>query len=382
MSASHWGSIVSMAIDSGIHRRGLFAGAGAALLGGTLAHRTPAVAGTHPDVSLVSAARIGETDGGVRIDAQGLTGFTLPGRAHGPVRLANGDVALVGRRPGSFAAILNLRDPQARPHTFSPVRGHRFAGHAAIHPDGRTLVTSEIDAETGAGAVVLRDASQGAPRAAFAVGIEPHDLLFAQGGSRLIVAVGGIAKAADVKGPPINAGNIESAILELDPSSGAILKRHILGAPMRSLSLRHMALAPAGETVAFGMQDQDRAQLRPLVGVLRVGGDLSLLPLPSEDQGALRSYIGSVAIDASGRFVAATSPKGGMVGLWSLASGRWLGAFALADVCGLAADGEPGCFWASSGLGDVAKLGAGPEGFRSQAHWQAPAAFDNHLLRI
>jgi hypothetical protein len=69
--------------------------------------------------------------------------------------------------------------------------------------------------------------------------------------------------------------------------------------------------------------------------VLRPKEALELLPLPSEDGGSLRSYIGSVSIDASGQFIAATSPKGGVVGLWSLQDGQWLGGFTLADVCGL-----------------------------------------------
>jgi hypothetical protein len=71
-----------------------------------------------------------------------------------------------------------------------------------------------------------------------------------------------------------------------------------------------------------------------------------------------------------------------MVGLWEVASGRWLGGFALADVCGLAADADAGTFWATSGLGDVVKLHAAETGWTAQAHWNAPAAFDNHLLRI
>ena len=74
------------------------------------------------------------------------------------------------------------------------------------------------------------------------------------------------------------------------------------------------------------------------MGLLRVGRGIDLLPLPAGDEGALRSYIGSVAVDVSGRYVAATSPKGGLAGLWSLADGRWLGGFELDDVCGLAAD--------------------------------------------
>jgi hypothetical protein len=142
-----------------------------------------------------------------------------------------------------------------------------------------------------------------------------------------------------------------------------------------------MALAPDGETVAFGMQDQDRSTARPVMGLLRLGRGIDLLPLPFENEGALRSYIGSVAIDASGRYLAATSPKGGLAGLWSLADGRWLGGFKLADVCGLAADAAPECFWATSGHGDVVQLNAGDNGLALAAHWTAPAAFDNHLLR-
>ena len=117
------------------------------------------------------------------------------------------------------------------------------------------------------------------------------------------------------------------------------------------------------------------------MGLLRIGRGIELLPLPVDDEGGLRSYIGSVAIDASGRYVAATSPKGGLAGLWSLADGRWLGGFRLADVCGLAADAAPGCFWVTSGHGDVVQLGANEHGVAPAAQWQASAAFDNHLLR-
>ena len=371
-----------MAIDWTINRRGLFASA-AVLLGSAALFNGRAPAKTRfRDVSLIGAARIGETDGGVLIDAEGLTGISLPGRAHALTLLPSGEVVLVGRRPGRFAAILDPGTPDTAPRLFAPVPGHRFAGHAALSPDALTLVTSEIDAETGAGLVIARDSRTGAPRAQFPVGIEPHDLLFARGGARLLVAVGGIARAAEVKGPALNAGQIESAILELDPRSGGVVKQHVLPADMASLSLRHMAIAPDGETIAFGMQDQDRSELRPLVGILRVGRGIELLPLPRDDSGALRFYIGSVAIDSSGRYAAATSPKGGMIGVWSLGNGGWLGGFAVADVCGLAADAEEGCFWATSGLGELVKLRASDAGLAAEAHWQASAAFDNHLLRI
>jgi hypothetical protein len=374
-----------MAIDWSIDRRGLFSAAAGAVLGGALGLSSKAQADTGTDAistTLVSAARIGDTDGGVIVDGEGLAAFALPGRGHAVLRLSESDVLLVGRRPGTFAAIVDVFSPERRPRLIAPIGGHRFAGHAVLSPDKRMLVTSEIDAETGLGVVVLRDPEMGAPSTSFPVGIEPHDLVFASGGERLVVAVGGIARAAEVKGPAMNLGRIESAIVEIDPRSGTVLKRHILAPGLQSLSLRHLALAPDGETVAFGMQDQDRSELRPLMGLLRVGHSLELLPLPSDEEATLRFYIGSVAIDATGTFLAATSPKGGMAGLWRLSDGKALSGFRLTDVCGLAASGAPGSFLVTSGLGDVVMLGARDDGFAELAHWRAPAAFDNHLLKI
>ena len=370
-----------MAIDLRIGRRGLMQGALVALVGGSLGlpQRGANAAPGWPGASLFTGARIDGVDGGALLCDEGVCSFALPARAHAPVMMREaGAVLLVGRRPGTFAAVVDLEAPDAPARIFHPLSGHRFVGHAAVRGD--MLVTTEMDEGTGDGAAVLRDARSFAPRARFAAGIEPHDILFARGGEALVVAIGGIARAADVKGPPINAGHIESAILEIDPRSGAVLKRHALPADMDSLSLRHMALAPDGETVAFGMQDQDRSTARPVMGLLRLGRGIDLLPLPPE-AGALRSYVGSVAIDASGRYVAATSPKGGVAGLWSLTDGRWLGGFKLEDICGLAAAANPGSFWATSGHGDVVQLAAGHDGLAAATHWRAPAAFDNHLLR-
>ena len=371
-----------MAIDLKIDRRGLFYGGFAALLGGSLAlSRSDArTAPQWPGASLLTAARIDGIDCGALVCDEGLCSFALPARAHAPLLMPDqGTAILVGRRPGSFAAIVDLEGRDTPARFFQPLSGHRFAGHAALN--GEMLVTTEMDEGSGEGAAVVRDARSFAPRTRFEVGIEPHDVLFARGGEVLVVAVGGIARAADIKGPAINAGRIESAILELDPRSGKVLKRHALPVDMSSLSLRHMALAPDGGTVAFGMQDQDRSTVRPLLGVLRLGRGIDLLQLPPEDEGALRSYVGSVAIDASGRYVAATSPKGSVAGLWSLADGRWLGGFELTDVCGLAAGEDAASFWATSGHGDIVELRAGTEGLVAAAHWRAPAAFDNHLLR-
>jgi hypothetical protein len=370
-----------------IGRRKFLAGAAGGALASLLARRagagtkTPAAAIER--ANLVGAARIGGVDGGALWCRDGVCDFALPARAHAAVALpASGEVMLVGRRPGRFAAIFDpARPEQGTPRLIAPVAAHRFTGHAALA--GERLVTSELHEDTSEALIGLRDPRSGALRDSWQVtGIEPHDLLFADGGARLVVALGGIAKPADAKSPPLNLGHIESSIVELDARSGRLLKGHALEPALHSLSLRHMALAPDGETIVFGMQDQDRSALRPLAGVLRVGRGIELLPLPSDDPGALRFYIGSVAVDSSGRFAAATSPKGGALAVWSLTSGSFVGLMHIDDVCGLAAGREAGTFWATSGGGDVVLVQASEAGLASRAHWRADAAFDNHLLRI
>jgi uncharacterized protein len=372
-----------MATDWTINRRKIVTAAAGALVGGAIGfpRQANAAGSGASSLGLVSAARIGGADGGIIADGEGLFPFALPARAHAIVRLSADEVLLVGRRPGTFAAALDISIPERAPRLFAPIDGYRFSGHAALSPDGRFLATGEIDAETGSGAVVLRDSRSFAPQTSIPIGIEPHDLLFTHGGERLVVALGGIARAADVKGPPMNLGRIESALVEIDPASGAILARHVLPESLASLSLRHLALHPDGETLAFAMQDQDRSELRPLMGLLHKG-KRELLPLPKDDETAMRFYAGSVAFDSSGAYLAATSPKGGAVGLWRVSDGRALCPFKLEDVCGLAASGMAGSFFATSGFGGIVLIEAADEGFAPLASWSAQAAFDNHLLRI
>jgi len=327
---------------------------------------------------LVCAARVDGADGGAIWSAEGLGEFTLPARAHAAARLRDSDrTILVGRRPGSFAALFDSGAPD-NIQLVAPIAAHRFAGHAAA--DGTRFFTGELHGETALGRIVLRDPGSGAPLGDWdAGGIEPHELLFADGGARLVVALGGIAEDSSVKGPATNVGRIESAIVELDAKTGRVLHRHVLAEELSSLSMRHMALAPDGQTIAFGIQDQDFSELRPLVGLLRLGQGIEFLELPNDDPGAMRFYVGSVAIDSSGRFLVATSPRGGTVTLWSLSSGAYIGRLALPDVCGLAAASEAEHFWVSSGLGEVARLRASETGLAFEARWHTDTQFDNHL---
>jgi hypothetical protein len=350
------------------------------LAGALAAIATPSFAAPAP--RLVAAAKLGQRDGAMLWSADKALPFDLPARGHAPSHLPGGRIVVMSRRPGLFGTMFDANDPASRT-MFAPSDGHRFAGHAVASPDGRAMVTTEFEAASFAGRVVLRNPKTGAERAAWNPGgIEPHELLFAKGGSRLVVAMGGLIKDGGVAGPAFNDGGIDSAVVELDPSSGAVLARHAFGA--RSLSWRHMAVSPDGETVAVAGQDQDITVTRPLVGLLRPGKGIEALAWPDPRDFDFRCYVGSVAIDRGGAYVAAASPRGGMLGVWRLADGRWRGGLAIADVCGLTAAAEPGMFWASTGLGGVAKIAASSfiGGPRVEAQWHADAGFDNHLLLV
>jgi hypothetical protein len=324
---------------------------------------------------LISAAHIGTRDGGALWSDGHLTPFDLPVRGHAPVRLTEGRVLMMARRPGLFATILDPRAPGAPPQTFAPSGNRRFAGHACVSPDGRELMTSEFDATTFEGALVSRDPKTGTERARWPLGgIEPHEVVFARDGSHVVVALGGLIRDGGVAGPAFNPDGVDSAVLEVDPSTGRVLARRKLA--QASLSLRH--LATDGKTTIVAAQDQDISLTRPLLA--KVGSVLEPLAWPDPRECDFRSYIGSVAIDCSGAFIAAASPRGGAFGLWSTRDGRWLGGLAIPDVCGVTAGADG--FWVSSGLGEIVKIAANASGPSIEARWHADAGFDNHLLMI
>jgi hypothetical protein len=358
--------------------------AGAAALGAMAGLKLrPAVAADA--IHLMSAARVRGKDGSVLWSQDGLRDFDLPARGHALTQLGNHRVALVGRQPGMFAALVDtatLAAPKPDITVVKPALHYRFGGHAAAHEGARQFVTGEFHEASGSGLIVVRDANGAEVAHRNAGGIGPHDLLYAKGGSRLVVALGGLLQEPDVRSPPLNAGVIESSLVELDAKSGKLLTRHRLPSSMASLSIRHLALAPDGETIVIGMQDQDLTEPRPVIGIMRLGKEIELLPLPTDEPDLFRGYIGSVAIDAGGRYIAATSPRGGAIGLWSLGDGRWIGRLRLPDACGLASDAAAGVFWATSGLGDIVRLQATANGLTAPARFRADAAFDNHAIRI
>ena len=229
------------------------------------------------------------------------------------------------------------------------------------------------------GVLVVRDGASGEECARWdPQGLEPHEGAFVR--DRFVIALGGLLHDGGVKGPIFQPGGVDSAVAEIDPQSGELLARHKLGPGTESLSFRHLAVSPDGSSAVVAMQDQDLTASRPLLGLVEIGRGIEAFALPDRSLRDFRGYIGSVAIDASGAIAAASSPRGGLIGFWSIAGRAWIGAVALADACGLVADRTAGAFWATSGYGALVRLTVDENGPRIAARARTAAGFDNHLL--
>ncbi|WP_454915679.1 DUF1513 domain-containing protein [Xanthobacter sediminis] len=367
-----------------VSRRAFVAGALMAVPALSRLHAAPAV----PEAGWLSTAGVDEGFAAVAVDAAGAAGVDAPSavRLHGIEASPTGPLAVaVGRRPGKVAVVFR-RDQPGAIASFAPGEGRVFSGHGRFTPDGRFFLTAEIERAQpqngrptmGRGVLAKREVAAG-----FAIheewptqGDGPHDLM--RSGDALVIANGGVepntpeARDAEITG---------STVALLDPATGAQRGEGRLGADLASLSLRHLSRDGAGGTVVAAQELLSDGIARPLL--FRVAADGALTPFEAPDNAwrELRGYVGSVAFDASGRFVACASPRGGRVSVWR-ADGRYLGAVPLVDGCSLAMTYEPGTFIAASGYGEVVRIAAGEEGVAIVARHTGGPRFDNHMVRI
>ncbi|WP_029355369.1 DUF1513 domain-containing protein [Bosea sp. 117] len=283
----------------------------------------------------------------------------------------------VARRPGTTAVLFDRRAGMVLA-SFEPGEGRVFSGHGRFIAQGRRFLAVEIDRASGQGTVTLREVADG-----FGIvtewassGVGPHDLLPA--GDALVVANGGVephtpeALGAEVAG---------ASVALIDPASGQTRALTALDEDLASLSLRHLASAPEGPVVVAAQDLLADGVARPLLYRVEPEGRLVAFDAPDEEWRGFRTYIGSVAIDRSGAFVAAASPRGNRIGVWSR-EGRFLGAVPLVDGCGLAATHEPGRFLATSGLGEVVLIAADGEGVGVVARKSGGPRYDNHAVLV
>jgi hypothetical protein len=319
--------------------------------------------------------------GAAALDEAGrvLWQLALPERGHEAVfDPAGGLCALVDRKPGRAVALCDLSWGSLVRRLAAP-DDRCFDGHLVFTADGSRVLATESRLAGQEGSLGLYDVADGRRQDQIlsTYGIEPHQLVWTDG--LLAVANGGLVDGAAAR-------EIESGLAVIDPRSGALVHRAALPG-LRSLSLRHLAVAAGGE-ILVGIQDQDPGgDLRPLAAVLARDGKLVPLPMPDGSLERLRGYVGSVAVDRGGRIGIATAPHGGVAALWHLPERRYLGLVELADSCGAAAMAEPGCFMLTSGAGDRMLIRVDPSGGRASTTLVARPAdrlprWDNHLAAL
>ena len=278
----------------------------------------------------------------------------------------------VARRPGTTAIVFDRRAGTVLAR-FEPGEGRVFSGHGRFIDAGARFLAVEIERGSGRGIVTRR-----VPAAGFAIeaewassGVGPHDLLPA--GGHLIVANGGVephtpeAVGAEIAG---------ASVALLDPASGATRAVADLEEDLASLSLRHLASAADGGTVIAAQDLLADGIARPLLYAVD-GERLTAFDAPDAEWRGLRAYVGSVAFDASGAYVAAASPRGNRVAVWRR-DGRFIGGLTLVDGCGLAPTRQAGQFLATSGLGDIALLHTDGGALGVVARVKRNLRFDNH----
>lgn len=277
----------------------------------------------------------------------------LPGRGHGVTLSPDGrHAALVARRPGTFAVVVDLTAGRAVRWLETPADRHHH-GHGVFSGDGTLFFTGENDFANGRGVIGVWDARDGFRRLGEypSHGIEPHDLRMMPDGRTLVVANGGIRTHPDSGRARLNLDDMESSLVYMDARDGGLLARFQLPPDLRLQSMRHLSVTRGG-VVAIGLQYQgDESRVEPVFGLHRCREAIRLLSMPAAVAGTVRNYCGSIALDASGRIAAASCPRGGLISFWDVEGGRLLGVSRLADGCGVAAGPEAGSVVATSGRG-------------------------------
>jgi len=374
----------------------------------------------------LSARRLHGRDECVWCDAQGQVkaALPLPARGHSFAIDATHHRAVVfGRQPGFFAYAFALDGSGALQPGTLPLplplplpNGHHFYGHGVFAPDGHTLYATENDYARARGVIGVYDARPGRGFARIggfdSGGMGPHEIVLMPDGQTLCVANGGMQTHPDFGKTILNRATMRPSLAYLNRHDGRVLAVHTLQAALtgpqavvplgadawRHLSIRHLAVDGLGQVWAGCQYVNADGQRPPLVwrhGCHPCGHDLQAVACPPEAQRAMRNYVGSVAVNAAGTVIAASSPVGGQVLFWEVGvsgqpSGhaRFLQAFELPDVCGIAPWGAEG-FLLSSGHGALVQYE--PLGWaqtsRPSARSQTPppvlpVAWDNHLRRI
>ena len=354
-------------------RRALLAGFGAAPFSARLAFASSA------PLYLSCADNRARDHYVVGFDALGAQRFKieLPARGHGYAQhTARRETIVFGRRPGSFAALVDARAGMLA-GIVEPPKGRCFYGHGTFSADGDLLYVCEHDDTTGNGLIALYDARRGYKRIGDfgAGGIGPHEVRLMPDGKTLVVAVGGIL--TDGNRDKLNIESMDPSLVYIDATSGRVVEQVRVPAEWHRLSIRHIDLDARGR-VAIAMQYEGDACAAVPLAALHVRGAraFTFLRAGDEDEMRLKHYLGSIAFSRDGKTICATSPVGSVAVLWDAASGAYLGMTEAADGCGIACLGD--AFLVSAGDGRLRRVDAGVNEPIAVTAW----VWDNHFAAV
>ncbi len=299
----------------------------------------------------------------------------LPARGHAAAAHPTRPEAVAfARRPGTFAMVIDCTTGMKKAMLDAP-SGRHFYGHGAFSQDGNLLYTTENDYEAGRGVIGLWDATAGYVRVGEwdSGGIGPHDVKRLPGYDTLVVANGGIDTHPDSGRTKLNIATMRPNLAYI--SEGAIVERVELPAQMHKNSIRHLAVTDDGR-VAFGMQWEGDGPAPSLVGLHRLGQDMTLMQTLPDQARDMQGYVGSIAYTGHGETVAVTSPRGGTLQFYDSLTAHMTSSRTISDVCGVAATQDG--VMVTSGTGALMALQN--DGAASAA--VADVRWDNHLISM
>ncbi|WP_293935970.1 DUF1513 domain-containing protein [Iodobacter sp.] len=252
-----------------------------------------------------------------------------PSRGHGIIPVSASEAIVIARRPGYWMMRVNWQSGEiVRQLAAAPER--HFFGHAVLSPDGKQLLASENNIQTGQGLIgIYHPATLQRLGELPSHGIGPHELIFIDE-QTLAIANGGILTLPQSGRNKLNLASMEPSIVLLDWPSGKKRSQHILPDP--SLSLRHLALAEDG-TLGIAIQAESSTGSSvddaPLLAILKDGQFSLAQTLPG-----LGGYAASIA--AVGNQFIVSALEGNALALWDT-NGRATQQYGLLRPAGIAA---------------------------------------------
>jgi hypothetical protein len=333
---------------------------------------------------LIAACR--RPDGGYSVVVLTLDGmivreYPLKERGHDiALDRASGQAVVFARRPGSFALAFDVHG-RREPVLFTTPSNRHFYGHGVFSRDGRLLYATEHDNETRQGLIGVYNATAGYKRIGElpTYGIGPHEVILLKDGKTFAVANGGIETHIETGREKLNVDTMMPSLAFIDSESGALLAQHKQSPDLHKLSIRHIAADAHGAVWFGGQWEGDAGDTPELVGCAAIDKPLRIIE-PDTPRGAeLAGYIGAVAIDGTGRVLAASAPRAGRIIYVDTESGAIVGETQLVDGCGITGLSKS-AFALSSGMGVVQS--EEPDHTHLTTASFPGRAFDNHLRLI